>query len=144
MKSINILFIIFFSNIIFFSMAQNNVAGNIEIIQDTRIDTLIQKHVSINEYLIAKENHNGIKGYRIQIFFDSGNNSKNNATEIIEAFSKRYHNIETYISFREPYYRVRVGDFRTKLEAEGFLKKIIFRYPNAWIIKDDINFPKLY
>ena len=40
------------------------------------------------------------------------------------------------------YYRVRVGDFRTRLEAEKFLRKISRKYPGAWVIQDYINFPK--
>ena len=81
---------------------------------------------------------------RIQIFFDSGNNSRENANEVIEAFEEEHPGIGAYLTFREPYYRVRVGDFRRKIEALGFLQKIKRDYPNAWVIKDLINFPLVY
>jgi hypothetical protein len=38
---------------------------------------------------------------------------------------------------------VRVGDYRTRLEAEAFLKRISGNYPNAFVVKDEIDFPKL-
>ena len=48
-----------------------------------------------------------------------------------------------YLIFQEPYYKVRIGDYRTKMEAEAFLKKISGSYSNAFVVKDEINFPKL-
>jgi hypothetical protein len=55
---------------------------------------------------------------------------------------EKYSDANGYLTFDEPYYRVRVGDFRTRLEAEKFLRKISRKYPGAWVIQDYINFPK--
>ncbi len=107
--------------------------GNISVIQDPRIDRL-----SIEYQEIASQIHQP-EGFRIQIFFDSGNLSKRNASVAREEFIRRYPSVEAYISFREPYYRVRVGDFRTRLEAEGFRKSILRHYPNAFTVNDQIN-----
>jgi hypothetical protein len=38
---------------------------------------------------------------------------------------------------------VRVGDFHTKMEAEKLLKAIERDYPNAFVVYDEINFPRL-
>ena len=113
------------------------------IIQDARIDSLVLLHRKAMEVNLAHEEHDGIVGYRIQIFFDSGNNSKNRAIWIKDQFDSRYSNVSSYIIFKEPYYRIRVGDFRTKLEAEAFLKRISRRYSNAFVIQDKIKLPKL-
>lgn len=121
---------------------QNQPYGYLEIIKDNRVDTLLALHKEINSNLQENINDDGITGYRIQIFFDSGNNSKTRANDVIAEFIENYPEISAYISFKEPYYRVRVGDFRTKLEALGFLHRIIGKYPNAWVIKSKISFPK--
>ncbi len=117
--------------------SQNNYSGNVQVITDSKIDSLVQLHKEYNQ------KHPLITGYRIQILKASGNN----ALDIIEKseaeFSERYENIPVYLTFNEPDYRVRVGDFRTRLEAEKFLKKISRKYPGAWVIQDEINFPKL-
>jgi hypothetical protein len=113
------------------------------IIQDTRIDSLVLMHRKAMEMNLAHEEHDGIVGYRIQIFFDSGNNSKNRAIWVKNQFDSRYSQTPSYIIFGEPYYRIRVGDFRTKLEAEAFLRRISRRYPNAFVILNKIKFPKL-
>jgi len=102
---------------------------------DARIDTLLQMHVIQNEKFPV------ISGFRIQIYKESGNTALDKALAIRDAFEKRY-NIPAYITFNEPYYRVRVGDFRTRLDAIRFLEKIKRRYPLAWEIKDDIQIPK--
>jgi hypothetical protein len=109
--------------------------GEIHIIQDDKIDLLVSKHVQLNQ------NRNGIDGFRIQIFFDSGNNSKTKAQSVYEGFKARYPEIRAYLTFKSPNYKVRVGDFRTNLDAQRFLNEIIDQYPNAWIIADIINLP---
>ena len=119
------------------SIAQdtNKGKGHIQIVQDEKVDLLVSKHIQINQ------SRKGIEGYRIQIFFDSGNNSKTNAQSIYEGFKAKYPDIRAYLTFTSPNYKVRVGDFRTRLDAQRFLNNIIEEYPNAWIIADLINFP---
>jgi hypothetical protein len=111
--------------------------GQVQVLQDDRVDLLVSKHIQINQ------NRNGIEGYRIQIFFDSGNNSKTKAQSIYEGFKAKYPDVRTYLSFKSPNYKVRVGDFRTRLDAQRFLNDINIEYPNAWIIADMINLPKV-
>lgn len=112
--------------------------SNVKLIQDNRIDSLIKKQIFINE------KHANISGWRIQIFFESGNNSKNKALLTIKDFNNYFADIPAYLSFKEPYYKIRVGDFRTQLDAEFYLRKIIKQYPNAIYVKENnINFPKL-
>jgi hypothetical protein len=120
-----------------FSQEPAKDSGNIRLIQDDKVDLLVSKHIQLNQNL------NGIDGFRIQIFFDSGNNSKTRATSIYESFLAKYPGIGAYLTFKTPNYKVRVGDFRTKLDAQRFLNEIINEYPNAWITDDQINLPKV-
>lgn len=116
-------------------LAQTN--GSVEVIKDERIDILVEKHIKLNE------KQEGIPGYRVQIFFDAGNNSKNNANKIKAEFLLKTKGIEAHVLFQTPYYKVRVGDFRTKLEAFGYLDKIKEIYPAAYVVHDKIEFPEL-
>jgi hypothetical protein len=119
------------------SIAQVETKGNVEIIQDERIGRLVEKHKALNE------RQSDVDGYRIQIFFDSGNNSKKKASDALQRFLDRNQETKAYISFKEPYYRVRVGNFRTLIESEGFLKKILPDYPNAFPVKEKIYFQEI-
>lgn len=116
---------------------QMKETGSVVIQSDQRIEDLVDLHISYNEAFPI------MPGYRIQIFMKSGNQALSLAEEEKLVFSAKYEDVNAYLMFTAPYYRVRVGDFRTRLEAEKFLKLINKNYPNAWVIRDDINFPKL-
>ncbi|MBA3901900.1 MAG: SPOR domain-containing protein [Bacteroidetes bacterium] len=111
--------------------------GNIEIICDARIDKLIQKHISLNESKPV------IDGYRIQIFFASGTNSRKMATDTKANFMAKYPEIIAHVKHEQPNFKVRVGDFRNKLEATRVLNEIKRDFPGAFIVMDEINLPDI-
>lgn len=111
-------------------------AGSLRVIADPRLDTL--QHLSSRLQRIQQ-----IEGFRIQIFMESGNEAVSRADQAINRFRDAFPNHKTYLTFGQPYYRVRVGDFRSRLEAEGQLRHITRFFPQAFIIKDMIEPPLL-
>lgn len=133
----------FFHIPLFLSLILSGMTGiaqttNGEVICDPAISGLVSKHIQVNQ------NRQGISGYRIQIFFDSGNNSKTRGQSVYETFSARYPDVTAYLTFKAPNYKVRVGDFRTRLDAVRFLQQILPDYPGAYVITDHIHLPKAY
>lgn len=118
-------------------VAQLQSEEDMVITDDHRIDSLVYLHIAYNE------KHPVIDGYRIHVFIKSGNEALTEAEEVKKEFEEKYEFVPAYITFGEPYYRVRVGDFRTRLEAEKFLQEINRTYPNAWVTRDKINLPVL-
>jgi hypothetical protein len=84
-----------------------------------------------------------MEGFRIHIYMGSGTEALDFAEEMKTEFEEKYEDVPAYVTFAEPYYRVRVGDFRTRLEASQFLQRINRKYPNAWVIKEKINLPTI-
>jgi hypothetical protein len=125
------------------SSAQNSNEGKIAVIQDPLVDTLLQQYETLRLKIMENPDNKAIPGYRIQIFFDSGINSSDRAKQSRDEFLFLYPDIPAYVSWKAPNYRVRVGDYRSRLEAEYQLQSILIGYPNAWVIKDEINFPIL-
>lgn len=123
--------------LLMFSLPVFSQKGDIQLIQDDKVDLLVSKHIIINQ------NRPGIDGYRIQVFFDSGSNSKSRAQSVYESFRSKYPGTGAYLTFKTPNYKVRAGDFRTRLDAQRFLNEILPDYPNAWITEDQINLPKV-
>jgi hypothetical protein len=115
----------------------NSTNAQVDVVSQQAIITLTEQHISSNKNLDGK-----LKGYRVQIFFDSGNNSRIQATNIRNEFASRFPKISTYIIFKEPNFRVRVGDFRTRSDARGFQQLIVPLYPQSFVVKDDIYYPK--
>ena len=108
------------------------------VIQDARIDTLLKRHIGMNKRL------NGTEGYRLEIFFSSGLRARDEAMEVKTEFLRKYPDEQAYMIFQSPDFKVRVGDFRTKDEALALQNRIKRTYPNAFIVKDIIQFPKLF
>lgn len=102
--------------------------------ENTYLDSLIEKNTSNNRV------NKTIAGYRIQIF--SGN-ERNNANNIKTKFLKLYPNQTAYLAYQQPYFKIRVGDFRTRLEAKIFYNKIKEEFGECIIVIDKINLPAL-
>jgi hypothetical protein len=124
--------------------AQGFKQGYLEIRQPPELDTLMMKYNILRERVEKNPDNKGIPGYRIQIFFDSGINSGDRARKAKDEFETLFPDISGYITWKAPNFRVRVGDFRNRLEADRALSDIEKEYPNAWVIKDEINYPPLH
>ena len=107
------------------AQAQVHVTG------DVAVSRMVEKHVELNSRVKT------IPGYRVQIASFSGVNSKNSAFELRDKFNVDYPEVQVYIVFDEPNFKVKVGDFRTRLEAYLFLQRIRADYPGT-IIRDNI------
>lgn len=82
-------------------------------------------------------------GYRIQLV---STNKRETAEKIISDFNEWIFSSETisykaeaYLIYRQPYFRVHIGDFKTRIQANEFVKLIKRRFSDAWIIQDQIN-----
>lgn len=107
-----------------------NSSSNISIIKDGRIDNVLQTYKS--SYALT--------GYRIQIFSD---NKKQPARDEKAKFLSLYTSVKAHEVYQQPYFKIRVGDFRTKLEAYKFQKEIQLQFPNCFIVKDEIEVEQL-
>jgi hypothetical protein len=117
---------------VFFVFASNLFAqeGKVSLIQDWRLEKLVNKQVEIN---LAKRK---INGFRIQIHFGI---QREPAKEIKSKFLLKYPETEAYEIYQQPNFKIRVGDFRTKLDAYRFLKQIQVEFPNSFIVADEIQ-----
>lgn len=106
--------------------------GFLKVNQSAEIDNIIEK------YKNAQAQNKTTLGYRVQIYSESGANSKNSAVNIINNFQKKY-SVKSYLSYKQPYYRVRVGDCSNMIEASKLKNLIEKDYPNSFIIKDEVN-----
>lgn len=126
-----LLFILLQINSLF---AQHDSVGKVEIIQSNEIDKLLLKHLQINS-----ENES-IDGYRIQIHFGG---EREKAKTIKTKFLQQFPDVAAYELYQQPNFKVRVGDFRTRLEAQKFMSEINMYFPSAFIVADEIHLPKL-
>ncbi|GAB4327037.1 MAG: hypothetical protein Kow00127_19850 [Bacteroidales bacterium] len=108
-----------------------------KIIQDARVDTLY------SVFLDAAASNPVMKAFRVEIFFESGAQSKTRAMEEKARFVERFPEIPCYVIFQQPYYKVRIGDCPTRMEAEYLLNRISSFYPDAFVVEDMVPIPDI-
>jgi len=83
-------------------------------------------------------------GFRIQIFSSSNRNAREESNKARAAFMSKFPDLASYQLYAEPgYFKVRVGDFRTKTEATKLFLLVSKEFPDAYLVPDIINFPDL-
>ena len=82
-----------------------------------------------------------LSGYRIRIFFDNKQSARVASEEALKKFESLFHDVSAYRSYANPYFKVTVGDFRTKSEAMSYLERIRKDFPSAFVVKENIAFP---
>ena len=82
-----------------------------------------------------------VTGYRVRIFFDNKQTSRGDSEAALLRFRSSYPEIPAYRNFSNSFFRVTVGDFRTKSEALRLLSKIKYEFPAAFLVHESINYP---
>lgn len=106
----------------------------------------VKQDESVDRLISSFRQHNrsrGMQGFRVQIYTASGNRSKLLTDRVKAEFDTKHPGMQSYITYDEPYYKLRVGDFRNRIEAQQFLRKISSDYIYAIVVVDRINLPKL-
>ena len=111
--------------------------GEVLLYQDMRINNLIYNHVEQNK------RKGGVPGYRIRIYSDLGNTARDDSQSVKAKFYELFPEIPVYREYDSPYFKVYVGDFRTKIDALKEFKRIKRHFPAAFIVPDKINYPNL-
>jgi hypothetical protein len=116
-----------------FAFSQN---GKVEIIKDSRVDELVKQQSAIVPPATVPQ----ITGYRIQLFFDT---DKKLVEDARTKFTTMYPKIETYIIYNAPNYFLKVGNFRTHLEAEKIKSTVDRDFQTNFIVKELIYLPRI-
>jgi hypothetical protein len=112
-----------------------NEAHRLAIIEDATLDTLI------NRDIVANAMKGGIDGWRIQIYRGGHRTANDDANKVRARFMEDYPDIKTYLTFDRPnWFKVKVGDFRTREEAALVYYDIVKKYPEAYLIRDVVGF----
>ena len=106
----------------------------VEINQTSAVRDAMRKHVYEN-------GNRTMSGYRVRIFFDNKQTARVESEETLKRFESMYHDVVAYRTYANPYFKVTVGDFRTRSEAVKLLERIKGAFPSAFVVKENIEFP---
>lgn len=127
-----------FFGINIFSLVSHSGEGEgvVKINQSSDVSDAMDRYITNNK---TKK----ISGWRVRIYFDNAQNSRVQSENIAKSFAAEYPRIRVYRSHVSPYFKVTVGDFRTKFEAQQFSNKIKGKYPSVFLVRENINYPSL-
>lgn len=114
----------------------NNSTGSVTVNHPSQIDSLLVSQTISNA-------EKKINGYRIRLFFDNKQTARTESEQIEEEFKLRFPTIPIYRTYTNPFFKIVIGDYRTKSEATKALKTIVQVYPKAIIVKENISFPEI-
>ncbi|UYQ92101.1 SPOR domain-containing protein [Chitinophaga horti] len=116
--------------------AQDNTVadntGSVKVVKDSRIDILVRKQVYINTLAIRNQ-----PGFRVQVMTTNKRNEANDAkARVMQLFPDH----RTYIDYQAPYFKVRIGDFRSREEATELRNKLTNQFAGGvFVVPTTIN-----
>jgi SPOR domain len=107
--------------------------ATVTIHQDKRIEALLVNKKSLT-----------VSGFRVQVFSSNiQRTAKNNAFGIEKQIQEVFPNQPVYVNYTSPFWKVRVGDFKTKAEAQAFRNQLIESLPTLkseiYVVPEQIN-----
>lgn len=104
--------------------------GTVVINDQAGAGQLIEQHVLFNK------EHGELPGYRIQVMATS---NLVTAKEAKAGFLKQFDDYRATIVFEAPNYKLRIGNYTNRFDANRDLQLLLESYPNALIVKDLIS-----
>ena len=108
----------------------------VQIIQDSTVAVLLEEAVNGKRELVEMD------GYRVQIYSSNQQQTAKGEALDLEAKLKDKVGQTIYVQYLPPFWKVRLGDFRTYDEAKEYKKLFVSQYPqmmgDTYIVRDKI------
>lgn len=128
-----VFFVMFFICAAWCVQAQNTTS--VVVKKDPRVDMLIKKQMQINE-TSTRSARSTAQGFRIQV---ANTSDRNKAIEAKTKVYKAYPELKAYLLYQAPYFRLRVGNFKTREEASAYQKKMAAQFESLLIVRDVVE-----
>jgi hypothetical protein len=110
--------------------------GDVQIVSDPRLELLVKKQ----GMPVPPATSVQITGYRLQLIFDS---DRKVVDEARAKFISQHPKVDSYLIYNAPNYILKVGDFRTQMEADKWKNILLQTYPTCFVVREKINLPRI-
>jgi hypothetical protein len=104
--------------------------SQVDVVKDHRLDLLIQKQQELNKKAYI-ENNRTAAGFRILVI---NTNDRNKAMDVKSKLMRGFPEHKTYLIYQSPYFKIHIGNFKSRPDAESLKKQITRLYPTGIII----------
>ena len=123
----------FFIFIGLFSFAQTD-SNNVVVHKDPRLELLVKKQIEVNE-VTSRNSRRSAPGFRIQVI---STNNRNKAMEAKTKIYQRFPELKAYLMYQSPFFKLKVGNFIEREEAESYMQDILQLFPTGVYVVRDI------
>lgn len=112
-------------------MAQDSIV----VKKDPRLDILTARQTAHNKRLSMMTSNGQYKGFRVQVV---STRDRTKALDVKAQLLTRFPEEKSYTVFQSPYFRIRIGNFINKEDAEAFRKILSRHYPQGVFVVPDV------
>ncbi|MCU0337162.1 MAG: SPOR domain-containing protein [Sediminibacterium sp.] len=105
-----------------FLLSDLYASDTIVVRQDPRMQSLTERQAIINKRSALLTSSGSVKGFRVQVI---NTNKRDDATRVKSELLSRFPEHKSYIMFQAPYFKVRIGNFLKREEAEKLRKQLL-------------------
>lgn len=122
----------------------SNVINQPEKLLKRLVPVAVPIEDEMKEEQTARPVNGRMAGYRVQVFSDNNaRTAKNEARSKQRVISSRFPNYQTYVMYTSPYWRLKVGDFKTQKEANAAADELRKAFPSyskeIRVVRDRVN-----
>ena len=88
---------------------------------------------------VEKNKSRRAQGYRLRIYFDNSQDARAVSEQIADTFRVHYPEVPVFRIYDNPYFKVTVGEFRSKSDAMRFLEAIRPEYPAVFLVRESFS-----
>ncbi|MBL7790641.1 MAG: SPOR domain-containing protein [Chitinophagales bacterium] len=129
-----------FITLLIFSVSYSLISAQSEDSTANVLKSSIIDHSGVQPYITAHpmldKKKPFFQGYRIQIF---SRNSKEEANKVKSEFYSKFPAMRCYLTYQQPYYKLRVGDYEDQESAKPDAKKLARTYPSSFLVPDEVR-----
>lgn len=112
------------------------LSDNVTVQQDASVRKALSDMTEANADRMAN-------GFRIRIYSSSSRGARDESLATMERFNRQYPYVQVYRSYAAPNFKVTVGNFRNRAEAEAVHRLIKDEFPGAFIVRDRFRYPTI-
>ena len=114
----------------------DSMPGTVSVNQSAKLRSAVARQVENNS-------RKQFTGYRIRIFFSNSQNAREESISVLKRFQDSHPTIPAYRSYTSPNFKVTVGNFRTRSDAEAILPDLQLEFPAAFIVREKFKYPSI-
>lgn len=110
--------------------------GSVVVNKDPRLDLLVSKQIEINE-VTTRYSRRYSPGFRLLVI---SSNDRNKVMEVKTKMYRQFPELNAYLMYQAPFFRLKVGNFKERLDAEAYLgqvQKLV--ESNVYVVPDTIE-----